>query len=192
MTNEKTPGGTGAEPAAEAASAAPVSWRQLNFNTIASVFVIAFAIAMFVVIPDQIEKPMIVLAEDAMSLKASLFPQMVATALLVLGIWFFFKSFSLTETNKLRELKLPAIANVTITLVAMGTYAPLMASLGFVVSSTLLIAFLATFYGNRNYYLTAAVAVVVPVAIFYTFTKWLATSLPPFPIDTVLTRYFIL
>ena len=155
-------------------------------------FVIAFAITMFVLVPHQIEKPLIVLAEDAMSLKASLFPQMVATALLVLGIWFFFKSFSLTETNRLRELSRSAIANVTITLVAMGTYAPLMDRLGFVVSSALLIAFLATFYGNRNYYLTAAVAVVVPVAIFYTFTKWLATSLPPFPIDTFLTRYFIL
>ena len=172
--------------------AAPISPGRVNFNTIASVFVIAFAIAMFVLIPSQIEKPIIVLAEDAMSLKASLFPQLVAAALLVLGIWFFFKSFSLTETNRLRELKLPAIANVSITLVAMGAYAPLMASVGFVVSSVLLIAFLATFYGNRNYTLTAAVAITVPVAIFYTFTKWLATSLPPFPIDTFLTRYFIL
>ncbi len=169
-----------------------MSPRRVNFNTVASLFVIAFAITMFVLIPDQIEKPLIVLAEDAMSLKASLFPQMVAATLLVLGIWFFFTSFSLTETNRLRELSLPAIANVAITLVAMGAYAPLMASLGFVVSSALLIAFLATFYGNRNYYLTAAVAVVVPVTIFYTFTKWLATSLPPFPIDTFLARYFIL
>ncbi len=192
MTNEKTPGGTGAEPAAQAASAAPISWRLRNFNTVASVFVIAFAITMFALIPSQIEKPMIVLDQDAMSLEASLFPQLVAAALLVLGIWFFFKSFSLTETNRLRELKRTAIANVAITLAAMGTYAPLMASLGFVISSTLLIAFLATFYGNRNYYLTAAVAITVPVAIFFTFTKWLATSLPPFPIDTFLTRYFIL
>ncbi len=127
-----------------------------------------------------------------MSLKASLFPQMVATAFLVLGIWFFFKSFSLAETNRLRELNRTAVANVAITLVAMATYAPLMERLGFVVSSALLFAFLATFYGNRNYYLTAVVGIVVPVAIFFTFTKLLATSLPPFPIDTFLTKYFVL
>ena len=89
-------------------------------------------------------------------------------------------------------MSLPAAANVAITLVAMATYALLMPSLGFVVSSALLIAFLATFFGNRNYYLTAVVSIVVPVAIFFTFTKLLATSLPPFPIDTFLTRYFIL
>ena len=169
-----------------------MSLNRVNFNTVAAVSVIAFAIAMFVIIPHQIEKPIIVLAEDAMSLKASLFPQLVAAAFLVLGIWFFFKSFSLAETNRLRELSLPAAANVAITLVAMAIYAPLMASLGFVVSSALLIAFLATFYGNRNYYLTAVVGIVVPVAIFFTFTKLLATSLPPFPIDTFLTKYFVL
>ena len=82
--------------------------------------------------------------------------------------------------------------DVGITLLAMAIYAPAMIALGFVVSGALMIAFLATFYGNRNYYLTAVVSVVVPVAIFFTFTKLLATSLPPFPIDTFLTRYFIL
>ncbi len=192
MKSRNTRGDDGAAPAKQTAGAARVSPKRVNFNTIASVVVIALAIAMFVLIPHQIEKPMIVLAEDAMSLKASLFPQVVAAAFLVLGIWFFFKSFSLAETNRLRELNGPAVANVAITLVAMAIYAPLMVSLGFVVSSAVLIAFLATFYGNRNYYLTAVVSIAVPVAIFFTFTKLLATSLPPFPIDTFLTKYFVL
>jgi putative tricarboxylic transport membrane protein len=163
-----------------------------SFNTVAAVFFIVLAVAMFLVIPHQIEKPIIVLAEDAMSLKAEVFPQLVAAAFLGLGIWFFFKSFSLTETNQFLELDRSALVNVGTTLVAMAVYAWAMLALGFVVSGAILIAFLATLYGNRNYYLTAAVSIIVPVAIFFTFTKLLATSLPPFPIDTFLTNYFIL
>jgi hypothetical protein len=163
-----------------------------NFNTVAAVFFLVLSVAMFLVIPHQIEEPIIVLAEDAMSLKAEVFPQLVAAGFLGLGIWFFFKSFSLTETNQILELDRPALVNVGTTMVAMAVYAPAMIALGFVVSGAIMIAFLATLYGNRNYYLTAAVSVVVPVAIFFTFTKLLATSLPPFPIDTFLTRHFIL
>lgn len=163
-----------------------------NFNTVAALFFVVLGIVLFLIIPGQIEKPIIALAEDAMSLKAEVFPQLVAAVFLGLGIWLFFKSFSLAETNKLRELDRSALVNVGTTLVAMAIYAPAMIVLGFVVSGALMIAFLATFYGNRNYYLTAAVSVIVPVAIFFTFTKLLATSLPPFPIDTFLTKYFIL
>ena len=163
-----------------------------NFNTVAAVFFVVLAGVLFLIIPGQIEKPIIVLAEDAMSLEATVFPQLVAAGFLGLGIWFFFKSFSLTETNLLRELDRSALVNVGTTLVVMAIYAVAMIALGFVVSGTIMIAFLATFYGNRNYTLTAVVSIVVPVAIFFTFTKLLATSLPPFPIDTFLTRYFIL
>ena len=163
-----------------------------NFNTVAAVFFVVLAIVLFVVIPGQIETPIIVLAEDAMNLQAEVFPQLVAAGFLGLGTWFFFKSFSLTETNQFLELDRTALVNVGTTLVAMAIYAWAMLVLGFVVSGAILIAFLATVYGNRNYYLTAAVSIAVPVAIFFTFTKLLATSLPPFPIDTFLTRYFIL
>ena len=173
-------------------SATHVFLHKINFNTISAIFFIVVSITLFVIIPGQIEKPLIVLPQSEKNLQASLFPQLVATGFLGLGIWFFFKSFSLTETNRLKALDRGALANVAVTLAAMAIYGPVMMNLGFVVSSAIVIAFLATFYGNRNYYLTVAVSVAVPVAIFFTFTKLLATSLPPFPIDTFLTKYFIL
>ncbi len=166
--------------------------RKFNFNTVAAVAFIVLAIVMYVTIPSQIEKPLIVLPEEASNLKAEFFPQLVATLFLVLGVWFFFKSFTIDETQQFRELDRTSLTNVVVTLVVMAAYGPLMMTLGFVVSSAIMIAVLATFYGNRNYALTAIIAIGVPVAIFFTFTKLLATSLPPFPIDTILTRYFIL
>jgi putative tricarboxylic transport membrane protein len=165
---------------------------RFNFNTVAAATFVALSVVLFVIIPHQIDKPLIVLAQDENSLEASLFPRLVAAAFLILGVWFFFRTFSLREVNGLRSLDRSAVVNVVVTLVAMAVYVPAMMTLGFVVSSAVLIAFLATFYGNRNHALTAIVSIAVPVAMFFAFTKLLATSLPPFPVDTVLTRYFIL
>ena len=177
---------------ASAADAGMTMAHNYNFNTVAAVVFIVLAVILFVIIPGQIEKPLVVLPEQAKNLKAEFFPRLVAAAMLVLGIWFLIKSFSIEETNQFLELDRSAFANVAATLAVMAIYGPLMMAIGFVVSSAIMIAVLATFYGNRNYALTAFVAIVVPVAIFFTFTKLLATSLPPFPIDTILTRYYIL
>lgn len=165
---------------------------RFNYNTVAAGIFILLAVVLFAIIPSQIEEPLIVLPEQASDLKAEIFPRLVAGTMLVLGIWFFFKSFSVDETNQFRELDRSALSNVAVTLAVMAVYGPLMMSLGFVVSSAIMIAVLATLYGNRNFLLTAIVAIAVPVAVFFTFTKLLSTSLPPFPIDTILTRYFIL
>ncbi len=164
----------------------------VNFNTVAAATFVALSVVLFVIIPYQIDEPLIALGQDENSLEASLFPRFVAAAFLILGVWFFVRSFSLGETNGLKSLERSAVVNVVVTLAAMAIYGPAMMELGFVVASAIMIAFLATFYGNRNYALTAVVSVAVPVAIFFAFTKLLATYLPPFPIDTVLTRYFIL
>ncbi len=165
---------------------------RINFNSVAAVLFIAFAVILFLIIPHQIDKPMIVLSQDENNLKASLFPQLVAGCLLVLGIWFLFKSPTLREENQFRKLDRSALINVLVTLVAMLIYGPAMMELGFVVSSAIMIAFLSTFYGNRNHALTAVVSVCVPIAMYFCFSKLLSTSLPPFPIDTILTNYSIL
>ena len=164
----------------------------INFNTVAAAAFVALSVILFLIIPHQIDKPLIALGQDENSLEATLFPRFVAAGFLVLGVWFFVRSFSLAEQNQLTALDRSAVTNVVVTLVAMAIYGPTMMAIGFVAASTILIAFLATFYGNRNYALTAVVSVAVPVAIFFTFTKLLATSLPPFPIDTALTRFSIL
>lgn len=166
--------------------------RQFNFNTVFGLLFVAFSIILFVIIPDQIEKPLIVFSMNETDLEPSLFPQIVAAGFGGLGIWLFFRSFTISEANKVKVLTRRQIVNVSVTLLAMTIYGPMMMEIGFVVASALVIAFLSTFFGNKNYILTAVVSTTVPIAIFYSFTKLLATYLPPFPIDTVLTRLYIL
>ncbi len=166
--------------------------HRFSFNTGFGFGFIAFSIILFAIIPTQIDKPLIVLPGSENELQPTLFPQLIAAGFGLLGIWLSFRSFSIRETNEVRLLARSAVTNVCITLAVMALYGPVMMMIGFVVSSALVISILSTFFGNRNYALTAVVSIGVPVAIYYTFTKILVTYLPPFPVDTLLTRLSIL
>ena len=168
------------------------SVRNFNFNTVFGILFVVLSGILFLIIPDQIEKPLIVFSANEHDLKPTLFPRLIAVGFGILGIWLFFRSFSVREDNELKNLDHEAITNVSVILLAMAAYVPLMMTVGFVVSSGLVIAFMSTFFGNRNYLLTAIVSIAVPVSVFFAFTKLLATYLPPFPVDTVLTRLSIL
>jgi magnesium-transporting ATPase (P-type) len=157
--------------------------QRYNFNTVAAVVFILMSGVLYVIIPSQIDKPLIVLGASQASLPPELFPQMIAVGFLVLGMWLFFTSFSIEQRNELRDLDREAIVNVTVTLAVMALYVVLMVHLGFVVGSAIMIALLSTYFGNRNFALGILVSIFVPMALFFTFRWLLKTELPPFPID---------
>jgi hypothetical protein len=158
--------------------------RSYNFNTIAAIIFIVLAIVLYLIIPYQIDKPLIQIGIAGQSnLSAELFPQIVSVALFLLGVWYFFLSFSINEENGLKRLDREAITNVAITLALMAIYVPLMVNLGFVVGSAIMIFAMSTYFGNRNFLVGAAISVVLPMVIFFVFRRLLLTELPPFPID---------
>ncbi len=157
--------------------------ERFNFNTVAAGFFITFAITLLLLIPTHIDKPLIVLPGSQSDLSAELFPQMVASSFLILGVWLFAKSFSIDQRNELRDLNREAITNVVVTLVIMAAYVPLMVNLGFVLGSAAMVAVMSTYFGNRNYVLAAVVSIGIPMLIFFLFRRVLLTELPPFPID---------
>ncbi|MEK9725911.1 MAG: hypothetical protein VW405_20840, partial [Rhodospirillaceae bacterium] len=71
--------------------------RRVNFNTVAGGLAVGFGVLLFWLIPTQIDKPLIVLGASQASLPPELFPQLVATAFLILGAWLVVKSFSLHQ-----------------------------------------------------------------------------------------------
>jgi predicted RND superfamily exporter protein len=58
-----------------------------------------------------------------------------------------------------------------------------MVNIGFVLGSAVMIAVMSTYFGNRNYYLTAVVSISIPMTLFFLFRRVLLVELPPFPID---------
>ena len=152
----------------------------MNFNTVSAIGFIAFSILLFVLIPTQIEKPLLILGQSP-GLDPALFPQIVAGAFGFLGLWFFAKSRKMAEPNGLKALNTEAIVNVSVSVAVFLAYALLMEPLGFIPSSTLMIFGLAVFYGIRNIPLIAVVAIAVPTVTYFIFTKGLKVFLPEIP-----------
>jgi hypothetical protein len=136
---------------------------------------------MLLVIPEQIEKPLIIFGQSLNTLDPTLFPSIVAWGFILLGAWGVYCSFSIDETNDLTRLDREACFNVGITIVAMLAYAGTMVPLGFIPSSILLIAALSYFYGIRNIGTIILISTGVPTSIYFIFTKGLKVFLPEIP-----------
>ena len=167
--------------------------KRMNFNTVAAVIFIILGVSLFLIIPYEIDKPLINLGGAGQSyLDAETFPQMVAGVFLLLGAWYLVASFSLHERNELRDLDAEAVTNVVATLLIMAAYVWMMISLGFVTGSAIMIFAMSTYFGNRSFVLGGLVSIVIPLVVFVLFTKLLITSLPPFPVDDLIPRGWVI
>ena len=157
--------------------------KKFNFNTVAAILFIALGVFLYIVIPSQIYKPLIQLSVGQFNLPPELFPQIAAICMVILGVWFLYKSRSIDQVNELKNLDKEAIVNVAVTLVMMAIYVPLMVNLGFVLGSAIMIFAMSTYFGNRNYLVGVLISITLPVVVFATFRRLLLVELPPFPID---------
>ena len=157
--------------------------KKINFNTISAIIFIAIGIFLYIVIPSQIDKPLIQLAIGQFNLPPELFPKIMAVSMIILGSWFFYKSFFIVQVNELKNLDKEAITNVIVTLTMMAIYVPLMVGLGFVVGSAIMILAMSTYFGNRNYIFGVLISIILPMFIFVVFRRVLLVELPPFPVD---------
>jgi len=181
--NNKNSGGVVNDGSQKSDNGTTAPERRINFNTVSGLFFVALALILFAIIPYQIDKPLIVVTGSVANLPAELFPQMVAVAFLFLGIWLAVTSFSIHQVNELRNLDKEAIVNVSVTLVLMAIYVPVMVSLGFVVGSAIMVFAMSTYFGNRNFVTGAIISIVLPMFMFFIFRRVLLVELPPFPVD---------
>ena len=157
--------------------------KKINFNTVSAIIFIAIGIFLYIIIPSQIDKPLIQLAIGQFNLPPELFPKIMAVSMIILGSWFFYKSFFIVQVNELKNLDKEAITNVIVTLTMMAIYVPLMVGLGFVVGSAIMILAMSTYFGNRNYIFGVLISIILPMLIFVIFRRVLLVELPPFPVD---------
>lgn len=152
-----------------------------NFNTWAGVLCIAFALSLFLIMPHEIEEQRKLFGQSTSALSPKLFPGIVAGLFLVIGAWLVIASFGLREQNGLLRLDRRAVINISVSLILLVVYALLLEPLGFIPSSALISVALALYYGGRNPIAIAIVAIGVPVAIFFVFTRLLHVFLPEMP-----------
>lgn len=154
---------------------------RFDFNFGCAIGVTLFGIAIWVLTPSQVETALPLFGEPASGLDPHLFPRIIGTVFIGLGVWYFFKSMTLDEENLLRKLNREAIFNTLVSLATFTLFAVFIEILGFVICGALVMFFLSTFYGNRTYWLGALVAIVIPFGVYNLFTKVLLVFLPEFP-----------
>ncbi|MEP4377841.1 MAG: tripartite tricarboxylate transporter TctB family protein [Alphaproteobacteria bacterium] len=158
---------------------APRGW--MNFNTAFGVFAIVFGVVLFIITPDQVERPRLLFGQKPSGLDPDFFPRMVAVFFLIVGVWLIWRARTLVEDNHMAALDGEAVMSVLFTIGGFIVMALLMPWLGFVISSFILLLVLSTFYGNRNIWLGLLVSAGVPLLFFNVLRVWLKVVLPQDP-----------
>jgi len=171
----------GTRRAAAGRKAGGTRWSKWNFNHVTALVLALLATALLLAVPYQVAKPQRLFGRALTALDPALYPRLVFGALLAIAVGYFVLSGRLRELNLFRTVDRRGYFNVGVTTVCLVTYAFALPKLGFIVSGIALTAVLTVFYGNRNHFLTVAVSVLAPLAIYYGATRLLLVSLPEFP-----------
>jgi hypothetical protein len=156
-------------------------WSKWNFNHAAALVLAALAVALLLAVPYQVAKPERLFGRALTALNPALYPRLVFGALLVIAILYFIVSGRLRELNLFRTVEARGYFNIGVTTACLVAYAFALPKLGFVLSGIALTFVLTVFNGNRNHFLTVAVSVLAPLAIYYGATRLLLVSLPESP-----------
>jgi hypothetical protein len=159
----------------------PASRGALNFNTVFGVLGIVIGVVLFIITPDQVERPLLLFGQKPSGLDPDFFPRMVAVLFIITGGWLLWRARVLVEENGIRNLNSEAIINVLVTIAGFLVLAAVMPWLGFVLSSIVLLAVLSTFYGNRSLLAGAAISIGVPLLFYNILRIWLQVVLPQNP-----------
>jgi hypothetical protein len=171
----------GTRRAAAGRKAGGTRWSKWNFNHVTALVLTLLAAALLLAVPYQVAKPQRLFGRALTALDPALYPRLVFGALLIIAVGYFVISGQLRELNLFRTVDKRGYFNVGVTIVCLVAYAFALPKLGFIVSGIALTAVLTVFYGNRNHFLTVAVSVLAPLAIYYGATRLLLVSLPEFP-----------
>jgi len=157
------------------------SWKdRINFNTILASLIVLLSIAAYVLIPYQIEKPKLIMGRAFSNLSPTLFPRIAIFGLLCMSLIYLGISFGLKEKSRFRDLDKGSYFRSLVTLIMFCVYGLLFETLGFVISSVLVMGTLTLFYGNRSV-LMFSIVVCFPLGLYLLFTRGLHVSLPEFP-----------
>src|SRR5690606_3437900 len=87
-------------------------FAKLNINSGVALGCIALGIAIWVLVPYQVEEPPAFFGQSSSGISPKLFPRIAAAGLIVTAIAYFFASLRMDEPNLLRELPASAYLNL--------------------------------------------------------------------------------
>lgn len=158
----------------------PRRWHA-NADTWLAISTIMLGLAIWLLVPHQVDEPPSFFGQTNAGLDPKLFPQIAAAGFVIIGILYLVASFRMPGENHFRGLNSQTVVSLGIVLMIMIAYVALLRPLGFVISSGLVGLAVALLYGSRNIIGIFSVSIVAPVSIYLMFTRLLSVSLPPIP-----------
>ena len=148
---------------------------------------VSILIGIFVIIkiPTEIEKPVLIFGQSSSEIDPELVPLIVAIMLIIFGSYTMIKDRNALLNNSWPSLTKTMLKNVGFAILCLALYSILFNSLGFVLSSALLIFILSKYMGDINHYISISLAIIFPLIVFGIFVNVMHVFLPEFPFHEI-------
>ena len=157
-------------------------WLRISVQGWVALAFFLLGVIFYFLIPSQIEEPKLLLGRSFMDMEPTLFPRLATIGLCIMSAILFLVSVRNPEENPFKVMSLKSYAQMARFIFILYIFAVLFEPLGFLISSTIVVGALSYFLGNRNPYTLGLLALSVPTAIYFVFTRLLLVSLPGAPL----------
>lgn len=148
----------------------PYSWVALTFLVVGTAY--------YLLIPYQVEKPMLVFGQAMMDMTPTLFPTIAGIGLIVTSAFALAQSLLSPEENPFKSVNRVVLKQIGVILALLYIFAVAFEPVGFIVSGVLVTLALSFYLGNRSPVALAVLALGVPGLVYFVFTKLLLIALP--------------
>ena len=132
-------------------------------------------VLLFVLIPSQVKEV------KGFGVSPRVFPIILSMILLVLSLSLFWRGHSNKATDKdTNEYEISAKETklVLLTVLLIGAYIVMLEYLGYLITTVVVLGFLMYMYGQKNIKSIVITSLVIPLTIYYFFTKLMQIRLP--------------
>ena len=161
-------------------------------NLITSIFSIIFGIFIFLKIPTEVEKPLLLFGQSSSEIDPKVVPSIISFMFVMFGFYTFIFERKNKNTNTWPLISKQMLLNISVTILLLFGYSIIFHFLGFVVSSFLLIFLLSNFMGNVNVKYVFSLAILFPFCVFFIFVNIMHVFLPEFPFYELRIGNFLL
>ena len=158
-----------------------MSFLKITPNFITGILSIIFGIFIFLKIPTEVEKPLLLFGQSSSEIDPKVVPSIISFMFVMFGFYTLIYERKNKNTNTWPLFSKQMLINVSVTILLLFGYSLIFQFLGFVVSSFLLIFLLSNFMGNINVKYVLSLAVFFPLSVFFIFVNIMHVFLPEFP-----------
>ena len=161
-------------------------------NFVTSIISIIFGVFIFIKIPTEVEKPLLLFGQSSSEIDPKIVPSIISFMFFIFGFYTLLFERKNQSANTWPLISKQMLLNVFVTIIFLFGYSLIFQSLGFVLSSFLLIFLLGNFMGNVDIKYITLISILFPVIVFFIFVNIMHVFLPEFPFLEIRIGNFLI